>query len=194
MDVPAVVDLALQVDRLEALPRLGYAMRGVPRPESITAHAYGVAFWTMLLADHIQGVDATKALRMAVLHELGEAKLGDIPKIAERYLPPGAKDAAEDQIVAEFMEPLGGVGDNYLTLFREFQEGRTLEARLVRSADKLQMMLKVLRYELDCSRGISGFWNYEPNFRDHAFPEVRALFAEIRRRRTTGGAEIGVEP
>jgi len=194
VDIPAIVDLALQVDRLEALPRIGYVMRGVGRPESVAAHVYGVVFWTMILADHVAGVDANKAMRMAILHELGEVKLGDVPKIAEAYLPPGAKDSAEGKIVAELVAQLGATGKNYLELFHDFQQLRSLEARVVAAADKLQMMLKVLRYEMDGHRGVAGFWNFEPNFRDQDLPQVRALFSEIRRRRPNSGIEAGVEP
>jgi 5'-deoxynucleotidase YfbR-like HD superfamily hydrolase len=193
MDAKAIVDLAWEVDRLESIPRMGWQMRGIPRPESVAAHVQGVTFWAMLLADEIEGADPLKAMRMATLHELGELKLGDIPKIAEKYLPAGAKDAAEEKITEEFLALLGAKGAPLMELFREFQQGESLEARIVTAADKLQMMLKVLRYETDGFRGILGFWDYEPNFRDMGLPEARVLFEEIRGRRpgAAGASPVG---
>ncbi len=183
MTATTIVDFALQADRLDMLPRTGWQMRGVARPETVAAHCFGTALWTMLLADETPGVDADKALRMALLHELGETKLSDIPKIAESYLPPGAKDDAERRIAAELLEPLGARGAACLALVVEFQAGATVEAKLVRAADKLHMMMKALRYELDGNRGVAEFWSYEPNFPDYGLPLVRELFAALRARR-----------
>ncbi|MDP8225451.1 MAG: HD domain-containing protein [Candidatus Lernaella stagnicola] len=194
MDTQAIVDFALQVDHLEALPRMGYLMRGISHPESVAAHVYGVTFWAMLLADRIAGADTLKALRMALLHELGEIKLTDVPKIAEKYLPAGAKEQAETAIANELLDILGGDGEAFKEMFAEFQAAESLEARIVRAADKLQMMLKVLRYEMDGHRGILGFWNYEPNFRDYGLPEARDLFEELRRQRPQKLNDNSVEP
>jgi len=189
-----VLELAMQLDRLESLPRMGWLMRGVRQPESVAAHVFGVACWAMLLADRLDGIDVLKVLRMALLHELGEIKLTDIPRIAESYLPAGAKDAAERRIAAELLAPLGEQGEAYLALFAEYQAGQSLEARLVRGADKLQMMGKTLCYEQDGYRRLAEFWRFPPNFADHEIPEVRTLFAELRARRATVSAEPAAEP
>jgi putative hydrolase of HD superfamily len=194
MEPKHIVELALQVDRLEALPRLGWAMRGVARPESVAAHVFGTAFWAMLLAELFPQADALKILRMALLHELGETKLGDIPKIAEAYLPANAKDAAERAVAVELLACRDAAGERQLALFDEFQQGETLEARLVRAADKLQMMAKALRYELDGQRGVRGFWRYAPNFPDYGMPEIRALFDELRSRRPQPVDDADAEP
>ena len=194
MNPQPLIDLAMQLDRLEALPRMGYLMRGIAHPESVAAHVFGVAVWSMLLADELGGVDTLKVLRMALLHELGEVKLTDIPKIAEEYLPPGAKDAAEQKIAAELLAGLDARGEAYAQLFAEYQEARTREARIVHAADKLQMMAKVLRYQQNGAMGVAGFWNYPPNFRDFDLPEVGAIFAELRRRRPAATTGSSTEP
>ncbi|NLH49109.1 MAG: HD domain-containing protein [Myxococcales bacterium] len=194
MNPQTLIDLAMQLDRLESLPRMGYLMRGIAHPESVAAHVFGVAVWSMLLADELGGVDPLKVLRLALLHELGEVKLTDIPKIAEEYLPLGAKDAAETKIAAELLSGLEVRGEEYLRLFTEYQEARTREARLVHAADKLQMMAKVLRYQQNGATGVDGFWNHAPNFRDFDLPEVREIFAELRRRRPVVATGSPAEP
>lgn len=183
MKVREIVDLLLEVDRLEAYPRMGYLMRSVAAPESVAAHSYGMTMWAMLLVDHFPEADAEKTLRMALLHELGEVKLGDIPKRGENFLPAGAKDEAESKIAACLLAPLEELGERYRQLFEEFIAGETLEARLVKAADKLQMMAKVLRYERAGNRDMAEFWNYPPNFVEQDLDLVRALFTELRRRR-----------
>jgi len=186
MEPQTVVDLALEADRLDSLPRTGWLLRGVAAPETVAAHCFGTAFWAMLLADLFPGADALKMLRMALLHELGEIKLGDIPKIGAAYLPPGAKDEAERRIAAELLAPLAARGEKYAALFAECQAATTIEAKLVRAADKLHLMMKALRYELDGARGIAGFWRHAANFPDFGLPEIRALFDELRGRRPRG--------
>jgi putative hydrolase of HD superfamily len=82
---------------------------------------------------------------MAVLHEVGEARLGDIPQTAGRWLGESAKDRAEDRAVCDLLEPLGE--PEYRELWQEFAAGASREARLVRAADKLEMMIQAWEYE-----------------------------------------------
>ena len=70
-----------------------------------------------------------------------------------------------------------------IPLYEEYQQGTTLEARLVKACDKLQLMLKVAVYERWGERGLAEFWDNPDNFPDPGFPVVAELFAELRARR-----------
>lgn len=186
MNIEATIDLMLELDRLEALPRSGFLLRGVRNPESVAAHVYGTTLWAMLIADAIEGADALKAMRMALLHELGESKLTDVPIRGAKYLPKGAKEAGELSITEELLEPLAEQGTAYLGLYREYLAGESLEARIVAVADKVHMMMKVLSYERSGQRGLDEFWEVKKNFEEHGLPFIDDLFAELRARRPAG--------
>jgi len=183
MKIKETLDFLLEADRLEAFPRMGYLMRGVPRPESVAAHVHGTIWVAMMLADAIPGANVERTMRLALLHDLGEVRLTDIPYRGGLHFPPGVKDAAELSVADALLSKLGAAGQRYLDLFREYQAGESLEARIVLAADKLQMILKVVRYEQAGQRGLDDFWNTPENFRDHGLPLVADLFAELVARR-----------
>jgi putative hydrolase of HD superfamily len=172
--------LLLEVQSLDRVPRLGYAIRGVSDPESISEHCWHVLFLVWSLAERIPEIDRTRALEIAIVHDLAELRTGDIPMTASRYFPAGAKKAAEDAAIEEILAPLPARSRD---LYAEFQAGKSAEARLVKACDKLQLMVKVSAYEAWGSTGLKEFWNNSENFPDGGFPAVRELYAELRRRR-----------
>ena len=78
--LPTLVEL----QRLKRLDRTGWTLRGLPNgTESVAAHSFGVGVTAMLLADEFiaQGVviDVERVLRMALLHDWAEVRVGDAP-------------------------------------------------------------------------------------------------------------------
>jgi len=71
--------------------------------------------------------------------------------------------------------------DEWIRLFRDFQESATPEARLVRGLDKVQMMVKVLGYQGEGRGRLEDFWQNPNNFKDYGIPAVKDLFDEIFR-------------
>lgn len=132
---------------LKRVMRQGWIDRlGMGRPESVADHTYGVAVIAMVLADS-RGLDAGRAVRMALLHDLAESRTGD--------LVPGQagaeeKRAMEDEAFCGIVRGLpGGLAAEYAGLWREYSEGATPEAALVRQADKLEMALQASEYAGD---------------------------------------------
>ena len=167
------------MDTLEALPRSGYLLRGIRNPESVAAHSFGTALLAMLLADAEENIDAAKTLRMAVLHETGEARMTDIPLVAKRLFPEGALHQAESKAEAEILGELDD-GNDYLALLDEFREQKTREARLVKAADKLQMLIKVRLYEQAGAGGLEEFFQLDQGMKLDGFPVAQALFSLLK--------------
>jgi putative hydrolase of HD superfamily len=180
-----LLDLVLELQSLDRLPRAGYVLRGVADPESVTEHSWHVAFLVWALGRDLPEVDAARAVEIALVHDLAELRIGDLPRTAGRYFPAGAKASAESAAVAEILAPLG---ERAVRLYAEYQEGQTPEARLVKACDKLQLMLKVAAYERWGAGGLAEFWDNPENFPDGGFAPVRDLFAALRRRRAGGQA------
>ena len=175
-----LLDLLLEMQTLDRVPRMGFVLRGVADPESVAEHCWHVAFLVWALAPRIPEVDAARALGIALVHDLAELRLGDLPRVTARYFQEGAKQAAESAALAEVLAPLGERAE---TLHAEYRAGESPEARLVKACDKLQLMLKVAVYERWGEGGLSEFWNNSENFPDGGFAAVRELFEELRRRR-----------
>ena len=68
---------------------------------------------------------------------------------------------------------------SYADLHREFVEGKTAEARLLRGLDKAQMMIKILCYEREHRGRLAEFWGNPKNFDDFGIEPVSELFDAI---------------
>lgn len=137
----------LAANALKTAPRTGWALRGVASPESVAAHSHGVALVALLLLEIVpQPLDRARALAMAVLHDLPESVTGDLSLGASRLLPAGAKRAAEERALRELLEGTP-CAESWLALWRELEDRHTPESRLVRDADRLDLLLQALVYE-----------------------------------------------
>lgn len=175
-----LLDVLLELQTLDRVPRLGYPLRGVQEGESVTEHSWHVLFLVWALAPEIPEVNAARAMEIALVHDLAELRIGDLPRTAARYFPDGAKQTAEAQAMAELLAPLP---ERSRELFAEYQAGTSPEARLVKACDKLQLMLKVKVYEGWGAGGLGEFWHNPDNFPDGGYEPIRELFQELRRRR-----------
>jgi putative hydrolase of HD superfamily len=167
------------LDRLAALPRTGWLLRGVVDPESIAEHTYGVCVVATLLVDDLRArgmtLDGERVLRMALLHDAAEAFTGDIPMPAKTEKLDAALEEAEATLLARVLPPA------HLALWKEAEEGTTLEARVVKAADKVQMLVKALTYEQQRRGRLDEFWQSTKNRRHMDLDFARELFAELER-------------
>lgn len=65
------------------IPRTGWLTRGIAAPESVAAHMHGcflLAYFLLPEAAPGDGYDKKTVLQMLLLHDLGEAVTGDIPR------------------------------------------------------------------------------------------------------------------
>lgn len=164
MQVDGLADVLLEAMTLKWMPRTGWQMRGVPNPESVAGHSFGVALTALCLAHALssesgQGaeLDLEKVMSVALLHDLAEARLTDLPASASRLIPGPLKSQAEASALQGLLAPLP-FGDRLQGLWQAFEDASTAEGRLVRDADKLEMMLQCLRYEQAGCRGLDEFW------------------------------------
>ena len=175
-----LLDLLLEVQLLDRIPRAGYLLSGVSDPESVSEHTWHVAFLVWVLGESIPDLDRLRSLEIAMLHDLAELRTGDLPRTASRYLPDEAKETAEAAAIEEILAPLPA---RMRELWKEYQIGETPEARLVKACDKLQMMIKVTLYERQGNEGVKRFWDNPTNFPDFGLPLIERLFTELRARR-----------
>lgn len=153
-DSPALAAL-LELLALERLPRTGWLQAGLPRAESIAAHAHGVATLALTLAGSVEPpLDLDRAVALCVVHDLPEARLGDLPRTAVELLPAGAKRAAEEAAGDALLAPFAPAARERLT---EFQRGASREARFAKLCDRLHLALRLLGYARAGARGLERF-------------------------------------
>src|SRR5918911_4532534 len=109
----------IELQRLKSLERTGWMLRGIAQgAESVADHSYGVAVAAMLLADELIGrgvaVDVERVLRVALLHDWAEARVGDMPRTATEYFGAEARKRAER---AAFDDIVRGCGPRHEEIY-----------------------------------------------------------------------------
>ena len=159
-----MLSLLIEAQRLKRLDRTGWVLRGLPPgAESIAAHSFGVALTAMLLADEVRErgveVEVERVMRIALLHDLAETRTGDMPRTMAEYYGAEARRRAER---SAFDDVVGGAGaphrERYSALHADYEERASLEARLVKAADILDLLAQALVFERAGSRGLDEFW------------------------------------
>ena len=135
---------------LKRLQRTGYAYLGTGE-ENIAAHSFGTALAAWVLAKLTPAVDEEKVLKMALLHDLLEARTGDLNSVNKLYDQVDEEAAARDAFAALPWQ------EEWLELYREYREGQSLEAQLVHDADQLDLMV-MLKEQHDLGNPYARRW------------------------------------
>ena len=169
MNAQAILDFIEEIGVLKNLPRTGWRFRGIKDAESVADHCYRVSLLSMILADVLTEqevpLNVEKVMRLALLHEVAEARIGDLPFPALEYIPEVVKKTGEQAAVESMFEHFGPLQKKYMQLWDEFEKGTSIEGKLVRAADKLELMIQVLEYEKIGYRSLDKFWTNPWNFR-----------------------------
>lgn len=153
----------IELQRLKRLERTGWTLRGLPNgTESVASHSFGVCVTAMLLADEVKArgleVDCERVLRMALLHDWAEARVGDMPKTATNYFGADARKNAETLAFADIVGGLGANMAQYKDLYHDYEERNSLEARLVKAADVIDLLVETYALERSGAKGLDEFW------------------------------------
>lgn len=133
----------IEMDALTRLPRTGWLLAGVSRPESVSDHCFETAIFAYLLSRQLNVVvDMRKVLLMALFHETAEARITDLPRRSKDYIGRAKRDGE----AAATLDILDSVSDEIPALLEEMHELVTPEARLVEAAEELQIIFKAMLY------------------------------------------------
>lgn len=177
---------------LKKIRRTGWQLRGIRNGESLADHCFGVVVLTHFLADLVKNeLNKEKAVSLAIVHEIGECRVGDIPYTALQYFPDKSK--IETDAVSDILEPLGKeISAKNLELFKEFENQTSVEARFVKAIDKLEMLVTAAEYEKAGFSGLNDFWNNNSTFKClEEFPELADYAHHLKQARNKRvGGEI----
>jgi putative hydrolase of HD superfamily len=131
-----IADLLFEAKILKEIPRSGYHFLGAGK-ESVAEHSFSTAFITYVMSQLEPEVDALKLISMGLIHDLAEARVGDLNTVHKQYITADETKALED---ATRGLPFG---QNLQDLMQEYNEGLSKEARLAHDADQLALILEL---------------------------------------------------
>ena len=116
--------------------------------EDVAQHSYFTTLYAMILGDMERKlgttVDVERLMRMAVLHDAEEARTGDIHHPFKHQDVAFAK-ALDSRALEWFENSLGGLpsgmAQEYIQLREAVSNGSSIEANIVKAADKIEALL-----------------------------------------------------
>ena len=113
------------------------------RRESVAKHVFQMAMMAIVCHTKLEHpVDLTQCLKLILIHDLAEAITGDLP-FTERDGREEEKERAEGEAIKEICGKLPKeICDELLTLWDEYHERQTLESKLVKALDNLEVQIQ----------------------------------------------------
>lgn len=148
----AIVDLFNEIGMLAKTPRSGYAFLGTGK-QSVAEHSHRMTLIAYALAslENETAIDLSKLLMMCLLHDLPEARTGDLNNVNKRYVTANEDKAIED------LKRQSPLGPNMAAYINEYITNTSVEAQIAHDADKLEMLL-VLKEQNDLGNPRSMEW------------------------------------
>ena len=133
-------DLFFEANMLTRLHRSGYQFLGAGQ-ETVAEHSFMTAFICLAMADMEPDVDGKKIVSMALVHDLAEARTGDLNYVQKQYV------TAREDIALSRMAKGFPFGKSLAALVDEFNQGQTREAQLARDADQLSFIIELKKLQ-----------------------------------------------
>ncbi len=164
-----ILDFLVKISKLKKMPRTGFKLLGVKKPETIAQHSFRVAMLNWLLAKG-RKPNLARVIKISLVHDLCEVYAGDmtpywglLPKDAKKrramlthyiHLP---KDVKEERDTIKFekerralekltagLEPDAKKEIN--TLWLEYERNKSRDGRFVKQGDKVETLFQALEY------------------------------------------------
>lgn len=140
-------NLIKKIDFIKEIDKLKYIQRKTKlfnsgRHENDAEHSWHLAMMTLVLAEHSdKPIDVLKVLKMVLIHDLVEIDAGDT------FIYDSKKNhtnTAEELIAAKRIFRLLPVeqAEEFVTTWKEFEDGTTDEAKFARSMDRFEPLLQ----------------------------------------------------
>ncbi len=134
--IKRIVEFLHEAGMLKKTPRTGYQFLG-SGSESVAEHSFRTAILGYVMAQMEKNADIDKTVRICLFHDLPEARTGDHNYVNKKYVSVNEKKAICDQTKGL------PFGDDIVALTDEFNAARTLEARIAKDADQLDLILEL---------------------------------------------------
>ncbi|KAL4316052.1 hypothetical protein HN51_070016 [Arachis hypogaea] len=153
----SVIDFLTLCHRLKTTKRKGWINHGIKSAESIADHMYRMALMALIAAD-VPGLNRERCIKIALVHDIAEAIVGDITP--SDGVPKAEKSKREKAALSEMCELLGGGmrAEEIKELWEEYENNSSKEANLVKDFDKVEMILQALEYETEHGKVLDEFF------------------------------------
>ena len=189
MQSTRVKDIFTFLQRCNLLKKVPRYTSSLPTEgDSVADHSWRLTLMVIVVATECKvPIDVSKAVSLALLHDLVEIKTGDVDayQVISGERSKDDKKVLEERAMIEMTQGLS-FGDWIHELWAEYEDQESLEAKFVRALDKLEAFLHI------ADRGVKAYIpeEFHSDYADqaveafdeavHHFPEVQDLLNIVK--------------
>ncbi|MCK4462979.1 MAG: HD domain-containing protein [Candidatus Omnitrophica bacterium] len=144
LSVNAIANFISEAGLLKRTKRSGWSVLGIKDAESVADHSFRCAVIGFFLAQ-TEKASTYKVLLMTLFNDIHEARIGDLHKMAQRYID---SEKAEDKSFDEQVSALpGGIKKVLKGVRKEYKAQNTKESIIARDADILECLIQAKEYQ-----------------------------------------------
>jgi putative hydrolases of HD superfamily len=132
----SIANFLYEMGMLKKTPRTGFQFLGSGK-ESVAEHVFQTIFIGYTLCKLEARADELKVMKMCLIHDLPEARTGDMNYVNKKYVTVNEKKAVKELTDTLFF------GEDIKAAMEEFNEKTTLESQLAHDADQLALILQL---------------------------------------------------
>jgi putative hydrolase of HD superfamily len=179
-----LLNFLIEANKLKEMPRTGWVLMGVKKPESITGHVFRLSVAAWLMSEKA-GLNVERAMKIALFHDLGEVYAGDATPLdyygglsrkkkkdkkllmkwvrlskKEKEKRARAKTKKEKKAFLKLTKNLEPKLKNEIHAhWYDYEKRMSKEARFVKQLDKIETLLQSIEYfGSDNSTGGTSWW------------------------------------
>lgn len=141
MDPKNIIKFIFELGQQRRVSHEGWKLLGIRHPDNVAEHSLRAAQIGYALAV-MEGYDRPEEVcSMLVFHDMHETRIGDLHKVARRYV-----NAEDIRAAKEQLEPLGELGDKIFELWNTVEERSSPTGIIAKDADYLEMAVTGKEY------------------------------------------------
>lgn len=105
---------------------------------NLAEHTLRVTWIAIIIAQNESKADMAKVVKMALVHDIAESRTGDVNYLSRQYTQRDEKSAIKDMLKDTSLEV------EFLRLWEEYEERKSIEAKIVKDADNIDCDLELM--------------------------------------------------
>ena len=136
-----ILKFFFELGQLRKIKREGWRFAAVEQPESVAEHTLRTAQIGYFLALLEKYKDPYEGCTIALFHQIGECRIGDLHKVAQRYI-----EVNEEKVVHHQLQPLAKMGESLMKVWKQGEYQKTEAGKIARDADLLELAVTAKEY------------------------------------------------
>ena len=136
MNLKELTNYIFEIETLKNIKRSGSFLARIKDPDSVAEHVAVAAQVAFILAK-LEGADASRCALIILFHDNAEVRIGDLNKLNARYIQ--SKESEKTAFHDQLKNLPNAISVEIQSYFLEYAEQKSLEAKICRDADLLEL-------------------------------------------------------